>query len=545
MLLECINIMSVKKNINFLLYQYIGFVTLLSFVIMLLITPYGSGVTPDSTTYIAAAKSLLSGNGFAERGLTLTHYPPLYPVFLALMGFFENNLVQAARFLNAILFGVNVGLVALALYLNTGRNLLTTTYAVIFYLSSAPLFQLHSMAWSEPLFIMFSFTCILLLSEHAVRPTLLLFVASSVSLGFALVTRYIGIAFLPAALTIVFLGRYRRNELAHRLRSTLVWLMLACMPLGIFIIRNMMVAGSATNRIFVFHPISVSSFIIKFFISALYFVAPASVSAGVKSVLILLLTFLVVVVIALALNLILLKRNIRDVNGSLTETIRHIRSINWCFADMVMPASCFLFSVSYLLFLLVSISSFDALTPVDNRLLSPVFVVLLVAFFSAIWKISQNLKAPLLWSSFLFLIAFFIVVKIPNAFLYAIDIKRNGQGYTSLQWQNSEIVAFVKSLPEAMTIYSNGPDILKFLIDREALMIPVKTFANRMEVNYRYSEEMHSICKDVKDGRAVLVYLTEVNWRWYLPTQNEVKSACQMPALWRFVDGVIYARDPD
>ncbi len=83
-----------KKNEIIWVYIYIGFIGITAFILLMWITPYGSGVSPDSTIYIGSAKSLLSGKGFSYR---VTHFPPLYPLFLAAAGLLENNYIQQKR----------------------------------------------------------------------------------------------------------------------------------------------------------------------------------------------------------------------------------------------------------------------------------------------------------------------------------------------------------------------------------------------------------------------------------------------------------------
>jgi hypothetical protein len=334
-----------RKNNGFL-FLYIGFIGITGIVLMLWITPLGSGVFPDSIIYIGAAKNILSGKGFSINGNPLTHYPPLYPLLLAATSLLDNNLVQAARLLNAIIFGINIVFFALAVYLSAGRNLFTATCAVFFFVSSAPVLLLHSFALSEPLFITLSLACIIFLSMYVIRPTLYFLIFSSLFLGFATVTRYIGVAFLPIALSMVYVGGEGQHP-SRRLRECLLWVVLACAPLVIFIVRNMMMSGSVTNRSIIFHPISMSSFAMDFISSVFAFIAPKPLPRFVRAAFVGLFA-----VFLIAQFLIFLKRPLRD--------------IDWRSMGFVMPVSCLLFFVSYMLFLLISISFLDAATPVDH-----------------------------------------------------------------------------------------------------------------------------------------------------------------------------------
>ncbi len=364
-----------KKKEPIFIAIFLGLIGISGFALMLWITPYGAGVTPDSIIYLGGAKSLLAGKGFSINGNPITHFPPLYPFFLAASGLLENNLVQAARFLNAFLFGVNVGLLALSVYLAGGRNFLTTTIAAFFFLSSGPLINLHAMAWTEPLFITFLLACIILLCLYVIKPSLSMLIASSLFLGLSIVTRYVGIAFIPAALLIVFMNR-RELNFGRRFLNALIYLAFTCSPLVILFTRNLIVARSATNRSFIMHPVPVLQFLSKLFQIVFDFFAPISLPAGVRAAIFGLITIFLIVQI-----LIFSKQHFKDI-------LWH--PLNWRTMGIVMPISCLLFSISYVLFLYISISSFDAATPVDARILSPLLIILIVGVFSALWTVLQT-----------------------------------------------------------------------------------------------------------------------------------------------------------
>lgn len=74
----------------------------LAAVVVWLATPFGIGVTPDSTVYIDAAHNLLHGRGVVVLTASgevkpLNHYPPLYPAVLATLGLVGVSLETAAR----------------------------------------------------------------------------------------------------------------------------------------------------------------------------------------------------------------------------------------------------------------------------------------------------------------------------------------------------------------------------------------------------------------------------------------------------------------
>jgi hypothetical protein len=72
----------------------------------------------------------------------------MYSIALSMMGFFSNDLIQVARYFNSFLFGVNIVLVASIVTLATDKKALTFVMAAIFTVATAPLIEIHSMAWT-------------------------------------------------------------------------------------------------------------------------------------------------------------------------------------------------------------------------------------------------------------------------------------------------------------------------------------------------------------------------------------------------------------
>lgn len=505
-----------------LLALFLGLIGSAAFILVLWMTPFGAGINPDSVTYIGSAKNLFAGNGYSFNGSPETHFPPLYALFLAAMQFSTHNFVQAARILNALLFGINAALIALVVYLTTGRKFFTASVAVLFFAASAKLLEMHAWAFSEPLFIAFSLVCILFLFKYIHEQKLVLLVAASLSLGLALITRYIGMAFLPAILISVFLSGSKRN-FRRRSRDSLIALVVTCAPLAIFFIRNQIAAGSATDRNFYYHPLAVLHYFKDLWEIAINLIAPLSLP-GIISI-----SVMGLIAVLLVAQIIILIR-------------RHSGKTDWHSIDLSMPVVCFLFSACYVVFLYVSISFMDASTPVDGRILSPVLCILIIGVFSTTWVLAKAINAPLAWSGFMLCVIFSLALKSPEAIRTAADIQKFGLQYSSRQWRDSETIAYVKSLPDTSQLFTNGPDVLSFLTDKRSASIPNKISSVTRVPNSLYAQQVSDMCESVENSGAFVVYFNEINWRWYLPTQAELASACKLPILKRLSDGIVYGK---
>lgn len=507
----------IKKYSNSFMLLYIVLVGIAVFALISWITTDGSGISPDSTIYLDTAKNLVKGAGFYALGVPLTHFPPLYPIFLAMANLLNSNIIQAAGLLNAILYAINIGLVAWAVF-RASHNFIATTGAIFFFLTTSTFLNLHAIAYSEPLFMACTLACIILLAMYYEKPTLLSLVLSSVFLGMAMMTRYIGVVFLPAALIIIILGGIQLRT-SLKIRNGLIFLVIACLPLVIWSIRNILVAGTVADRVVAFHPIITSK--LNNFVTTLHdFILPIQTLKHIK-----ILEFWGVIVFLIGVMVVFKKQLFRD--------------LNWRSKINMIPFSCGLFSIFYLLGLFISLFFIDAYTPINSRILFPVLIFLTIGGFSVMWAISQKLKKPVLWWSFLILVVLSGSIKIPVSIGTAIDFRRNNYGYNIIGWRKSDTMAFVNSLPGDMRIYSNGFDILGLFTEKESLPLPEKINQTSQIINKNFQQEITLMCNDISQSGALIVFFPHLDWRTYFPTQAELASSCHLSVKKRLSDGLV------
>ena len=487
-------------------------------VLMYWITGQGPGVTPDSIDYIEAARSLLAGNGFYIQGKAMTHYPPGYPLLLGGVGLLHHgDVLVAARFLTALFFGVNLVLFGLAVQACTG-SLTATGCAILLFLSSAPIILVHSMAWSESLFIMFSMAAFLLLAHHIVRPRLYLLVLASLMAGFAAVTRYAGVVLFPTiVLALLLLGN---RSIKHKMRDMIAFAGIALAPLALWLLRNVMIAQSSTNREFAFHPFNLDH--TKNLISTMYdFALSISIPGWTKAIYVGVTAALFLLGVALLHRKMYIKQNATSIG-------------------IVLPAVCIIFSLIYLVFLVISISFFDAETPLNHRILLPALLALTVAGISLAWSLSKAFTQQRIWYGFVLIVFFSVSINVNHAIANAVDIHNNGSGYTSRYWKHSETIAYLSDVRDVRKIYSNGPDVIRFLTGKEAVAIPAKVSPFTRRLNEDYEEQLNQMVRECREGKALIAYLNGVTWRWYLPSIEEIESTGNLPVLSRIQDGAIY-----
>lgn len=115
-------------------------------------TPEGLGLSDDSIAYIAGARSMLAGDGYREAWLEsnqpVTHFPPGFSSVLAFFGLFGLDPLRGTRFVNALLFGINAGLLGILVWRMT-PSLTAGLVAAALFVVNGDLLQVHTAAMSE------------------------------------------------------------------------------------------------------------------------------------------------------------------------------------------------------------------------------------------------------------------------------------------------------------------------------------------------------------------------------------------------------------
>jgi hypothetical protein len=487
----------------------------------------GVGVSPDSVIYLSAADSFAAGSGLkpiafhyspnVPGGEPLVSFPPVYPLLLSLSSIPNINRMGGVRALHSLLFAANILLVGLIVYLVTARSLLAALVGVLLFVSSAHILEIHTMAWSEPPFILFILLAALLLMRHLATRKYLLLVGASLSAGLAITTRYAGLTILPPVIiTIVFLDD---APLRSRIRKCLIIVGLGIFPLALWLLRNRLVADSATNRSLAFHPLEHSDFnamgnaLVELWV-------PFSSSAYIKIIFLFFGACLVLTGIVMAFK---------------SRRCEQSEKIN---AAMQMFTAVFI--TTYLLFLCAYNSFMDPAVDLSTRVLSPVYAPAIILVICVTYKLSRLGTRVPLWRGFLVLSFALIVIKAKHAVAFAAERHNDGSGYASRAWAGSRSIEYLRNSSQVRTLYSNGIDAVYFLTKKKALRIPAKIDPTTGKRNLDFERDINSMRNELFQNRAVLVYLDKVTWRWYLPTKDELNYVYKLPILIQLDDGTIY-----
>ncbi len=486
-------------------------------VFLLWVTANGIGVSPDSISYIETAESLIAGKGFYIGEKPATHYPPVYPVILAITGFVSGNITTSARWFHAILYGVNAILFGLCIYAGTRRNLAAMIVGLLLFFSSSAILSVHARAWSESPFLMFSLISYLLLNSYFIRGKWIFLVFSALSLGLVIATRYVGIALIPPAILCLYLCSKQPPK--QKFKEVFGFLIISSLPILTWVIRDLVVTRSLTDRGFFYHPFGVKSAVDL--VDTLHnFILPHFNEGWLNAV-------ELAVIIALVLIMII---------GIFRDPERTCRSEPGCQFNVTWGYTA---ALSYVLVLLFSITFIDRSTPLDERILFPAFIFMTISVFSTVLYYSKVKRNRTAWFIFLACVLFSIRINLTPLLDTANKLHTAGKGFNSAAWNQSPTLEILRSFPPDVLVFSNGDDVIRYKTGMQAEALPAKYSPTTTVPNDGFLDSLAMMCAELESEKVLLVFLNEID-RDYYPTKDEVLAACDTPLLYATKDGSIY-----
>jgi hypothetical protein len=483
-------------------------------------TQHGIGIAPDSVSYLEAARNLAAGRGVTTTEADgaelrpLTRFPPLYPVALAAITRLGPDALDAARWLNLVLFGANVVLSSLLMARCAPGSRWLPALAAVLMASSPEIVMLHGMALSEPLFLLFAFSGLLLLSLHLETPKGRTLLAASLLVALAFLTRYLGGALVATGILAILLAPNARPQ--RRIKEAAAFAAISALPIVLWVLHNRLGGASATGRRFAFHPIDADAI---------------SVAIGTLE------HWLLVQHVGAAPAWLFAA-------GLLLCTVHWLASGAARAAGAALPRTLALFVLAYLFLLLASICFFDAATPLNGRILSPVLVAMLVlALAGARARIrpGQSSIFKILAASLALIFSFGYARESSQ---WARERAAAGPtGFASLAWQSSETVRRVAELPASSRIYSNARDAILLLTGRPTRWLPAPVDAETRLPRPSYAAELEAIRTDLRAGGVSLVWFDRVSWRWYLPSGADLSQRLPIRRAAKLPDGEIWGYD--
>jgi len=418
---------------------------------------YGPGISTDSTAYMYAAKSLLAGRGFIYFGYEtpFIQWPPLFSTVLAMIGAMGVDMAAAARYLNSVVFGSAIVISGLWLIRHT------KSYAVVFFGTMAvalavPLLYVSRFAWSEPLFVLFILLCLFELERFAGTQKLSGLLLAAIFSAMACLTRYAGITVVLTGLLVLFL---QNKRLIIKMLDMLVFGFISSLPVSIWIARNYILSstliGARTPSQYTL--IQNVKFTLNTFAS--WFI-PDRVTGGAfgaNASTILKILVIAVLFVTLVWSTVII---VKSAHGSFTYTGLLKPSKNYLSQIILLPG----FVMIYTCYLIASSTSV-AFDTIDNRLLAPVCIPLLLLVFLSADRMGQLLDKRFSRNAFSIIIAgimgIWLLLPLSAALADVRNSAQNGAGvFSTTLWHESQLIAYLEENPPDGLLYSNYPDAI-------------------------------------------------------------------------------------
>ena len=498
---------------------------LLAFLSILWLTPFGMSATGDSASYVGAARNAAEGRGISRptgggEVKPLTHFPPLYPLTLAIFEILGMDSVGAARWLAGALFAANVLLIGISIKAATGSNSGALAGSLLVLLSPI-MIRLHVWILSEPLYLALLSYAFLLLSLFTKTRDRRLLVAGGVIIGLAYATRYVGIAVVgTAALAFLWMGK---REWRRSVKDTALLLVLGLGPMVAWVVRNLMVAGTATNRRLTWHPFPVS-YLKRPFSIVWEWLLPFPFSYAALYGMIALCVILLAVVLyrrRAGLGLEVPPRGASDPASPGLVTLHGLHML------------------VYTALLVVSISLLGASTPIDDRTTAPLYIgFLIVGVILGVQTWGSNARKP--WTRPMVV---GLVVLVLASYTYQDvaligQLRRDASGYASRSARESPTMKAMQELSPGTILYTNEPEQVYFVSGRGAYMIPIKIDAVTGRASPAFAQKLEDMREDLLGGNAALVLFRTIEARPDLASPQEMDGGLRV--LFEGNDGRIF-----
>ncbi len=502
----------------------------------------GIGISPDSVQYVEQARNLAGGRGFTEMAADdsvhpVTWFPPLFPTLLAAGGKHLGPLA-VARVLNCGLMGINIVLAGILTALGARSRLAGALVAWIAVLAM-PLLAVHSYAWSEPLFIALSLGGLGAIAIYRVRGRVGWLILAGILVAGTVLTRYFGGLLVVVGAALLLLGS---APLRRRLLDAALFALATPLPLALWLIRSREAGQAATGRQATVHLVTREKLhdLGKTLVEWVFATDEMRQKTGAIAI--------GAALVGLAFYLLATRRKTHDpartpadVSDSLVLTLG-------------------LYAICYLPALFAAISLFDASTPLNERLLAPLFLpvlILVAAMLSAVvFRVDPKVRRFAVGAAVALAAVFFLAecarILEPQKvhdFSWAYKAHSFGRGYAGRGWRQSKAIAWVKELDPATPIYSNGYDAIAVCANRDCRRLPVRYFYDSGQPNPHYDTEMARLRAELRAHGGYVVYFSGID-RPYLPDQAEQVRTLGLKAV--FIDKtekagrrieVVYAAD--
>lgn len=410
-------------------------------LIGLTLVRFGIAVSPDSTVYFAAARSLLGGSGFRSvDGGPYTLFPPALPALLAVISLPGTSLTAASIVINVASAFASVLLAGLTV-LRATRSRLAAFLVSCTGLISLPFLSVWFYAWSEPIFILSLLLFLYFGQYYLAKPSLTLSLGLAGCVAIASLTRYVGVVLVVPGLFLLAIAH--RSKLKEAIRESIAFTAVSTAPIAVWLVRNLYLsntlrgeryalsASGAENRY------AALSTLLSWLIphNRLTVGHPTSVAIGA-----------LFCIVGISIYFVSARR-LPYVYGF---------TVIW-----------FAFNVSFYLFALLVISSQTGTEVIEERYIAPIYIptsITIIIFLYYLYRqVPRRHRLMALIPSLVVLVAGLVFHSLPLTVEAIRRLPPNAaNNYQLERWKRSELLRLLRRSPVGGTLYSNDPYAISY-----------------------------------------------------------------------------------
>jgi hypothetical protein len=488
------------KHIDTLIAAIVGYLVIHMF------TKYsGVGISPDSIMYASTATNIQAhGSLMTFNGTPLTFFPVFYPFFLGVIQFITGvDPFAAGSVINSCLFASVILVTGWMLSRFIAHSNIYKLLILSAIILSPALIEIYSFLWSETLFILEVMLFILAYHHYMRLHSTFSLIMVVIIAAIACITRYAGITLIGAGGLMLLLDDQLtiRRKIKHIL--ILGFGSISLLAGNLFL--NSLNTGLSTGK----RLPSITSFTENLHYAGIVFCDWASFHESADNYAT---AFAALVLIAL-ITILGWK--------ALTGRINSYENI------------IIAFTLVYSLFIIL-LATFSRFERLNSRLLSPMFIPLLISCTSwvpdVLVTMKKKAKYVLAAIAILLMLAFDYATSQVDLQRYDDEMDYGVPGYSDDSWNTSPFASFLKKHKDifkpGIPIYSNADEAFYLFTGRTSKLVPHRYFKNDVAKFYKVKQYYYIWFKPLDNAELINI--------------NDIQKVHQLNKLHDLQDGAIY-----
>lgn len=472
-------------------------------------TNWGPWTEDDSVEYFEAAHNFASGRGLvlirASGDISpLASRPTLYPLILSVAPLSGANLLTFARWFDIVLFTSQLILLGLGIYLLLDESLLAGIVTLLVTASPAFL-RYFTSGMTEPLFFVLGTASLFLLISYLQTDRVIALIGSAFLAGLCTMSRLSGIAIIGTAVLGLLL--YNPRRLKRRLLMVFIYVSLCFLVLLPWLLSVYQSGFTAGVYEFDFAQLWDRLTSVRIgFVDTGWALLPYSAF----------LPSFPYRVRLMSLSLVTLSIMILTIASLLHKGKTKRRA--WKRDPNIQVITLFaLFAVLYgLLFVFSHLFMVIPRAMVIPRHLSIVEMGVLVSLFTAVVYVLDGFAPRTIARAITVILAAGLLIPYAKQSKeLLIELHLNGGGYTSKTWHESELIDFVSTLPDDISLISNDEEAIQLWTYREAYRIPeIRNHVYRDPFDRFGDNPDDPVQRVFREEGAALVLFDSIEWQF-------------------------------